>query len=516
MSASNVQLADEFEIATSPTSADGAGTVIGAIDPQEYVDRLITARAMNRERVVVMIGIDKGDTTVKVSATLLELNNSGVPCSVLTDGYKSSGVKAVQLLSLAVADETYEVVDEMMSSIVLRQPLFLCLDHKTKLTVTGISGGSPIHQCDVCYWDKRSGDDEKHPKWNDEERTFAKNREYHDACVADGSHKKHAQQFMNCARPPIRFLGRYNGSIQDVVVLSGLHLTINILSRIAIHGSEKPNSSNAECRQIMSAWLTSDLYLKKHHGRDAWQGNQCIAMCSPRAIVKLRRRITNLPKSKASRLMGVTAAEQPVHKATLYANALEAFHFVRVATFGGELHDDAEECIERFRAAYMALRIDVTRTVHVVLRHLHPFCVRWHCGLMHFIEQTHESVHQEYRKQLQLQYRANPQHPDAPRLMLQALLIFNTLRTLASSVGAEPGGGEEKDGSDDGAGHAESGRSAGDGAAADDSKRNNTGGTNDDNGSSRDDASGVGDDKERRCAATDEYQSLPPHSQVIC
>ncbi len=507
VSASNLVLADAFEIATRSTHADSVGTVISVIDPQAYIDRLIAERGMDAARVVVMLGLDKGDNTVKASVTLLQRDDAGVPRSVPINGVKSSGVKAVQLLAIAVADETYGVVDELMSSLNLKQPVYLCLDHKTKLTVTGISGGSPIHQCDVCYWDKRSGDDEKHEKWNEDTRTFAQNRAYHDAWVAAGSRMKNAQDFMNCTKPPIRFLDKFDGPVEDVVVLSGLHLTINIVSRLAIHGSEKPKSSNEECRRVMSAWLTSDLYLKKHHGRDAWQGNKCISMCAPRAIAKLRERIFTLKTSRAERLLGVVGDQRKLHKATLYADALEAFHLVREATFGDMLHDNAEQCIERFRAAYMALNIDVTRTVHVVLRHLLPFCRRWRCGLMHFIEQTHESVHQEFRRQLQLQYRANTEHPDAPHFLLQALLIFNALRTLSADVKTEASGYEDADGSGDGGHGADGGGSAGGRAADDDPEHNQRG------DASRDDAVDD-DDRRQHGSATDDRHRRTSQSQV--
>ena len=500
VSESNLQLAAAFEIVTTSTRTDADGTVIAVIDPQAYVDRLIRVRGMDPARVVVMMGIDKGDDTVKVSATLLQCDNDGIPRSVPIAGYKSSGVKAVQLLAIAVADETYDVVDELMSSLELKQRVFLCLDHKTKLTVTGVSGGSPSHQCDVCYWDRRSGDDEKHNRWNDEARTFNRNRQYHNAWVAAGSQKKNAQEYMNCTRPPIRFLDKYTGTIDDVVVLSGLHLTINIVSRLAIYGSEKQNSSNAECRQLMSTWLTADLHLKKHHGRDAWEGNKCITICSPLAIAKLRKRIGELKTSKAERLMGVVGDERVMHKATLYADALEAFHLVRKAAFGDMLCDNAAQCIDRFRAAYIALNIDVTRTVHVVLRHLLPFCTRWGCGLMHFIEQTHESVHQEFRRQLQLQYRANPQHPDAPRFLLQAVLIFNALRTLSADVKAEATVYDDANGSGDGGHGADDGGSAA-GAAGDDQKHQARG------DASRDDAAVDESGKQRGSPTDDQYRS---------
>ncbi len=169
--------------------------------------------------------------------------------------------------------------------------------------------------------------------------------------------------------------------------------------------------------------------------------------------------------------MGVVADERLMHKATLYADALEAFHFVREATFGDVVRDDAAQRIERFRAAYMALKIDVTRTVHVVLRHLLPFCRRWGCGLMHFVEQTHESVHREFRQQLQLQYRANVEHPDAPHFLLQAVPIFNGLRRLSARVHTEDTGYDNADDSGDCCHGADGGASAGGGPAADHSKR---------------------------------------------
>ncbi|MEE8289631.1 MAG: hypothetical protein V3R25_09480 [Nitrosomonadaceae bacterium] len=505
VSASNLQLADAFEIGTRSTRDDDVGTVIHAIDAQAYVDRLINDRGMNAARTVVMLGCDKGDNTVKVSATLLELDDTGVPCSVPIAGFKSSGVQAIQILAIAVADETYDVVDELMSSVQLKQRTFLCLDHKTKLTMTGISGGSPIHQCDVCYWDKRSGDDEKHEQWNDVPRTFADNRAYHNAWVAAGSQKKRAQEFMNCTKMPIHIFDNIDGPIADIVVLSGLHLTINIVSRLAIHGSEKLKSSNAECREVMSAWLTADLYVKKHHGRDAWEGNKCITMCSPRAIEKLRTRITDQPHSIAERMMGVVADERRVHKASLYADALEAFHFVRTATFGDTVHDDAAQRIAAFRDAYLALNIDVSRTVHVVLRHLLPFCRRWRCGLLHFIEQTHESVHRAFRLQLALQYRANVGHPDAARFLLQALLIFNGLRRLNVR---EDSGYDDADGRGDGGDGTDGGGSASEDSGADDSKHDRI------DNASRDDTDDADDDRQAGGSGTNDRHCSTSQSQV--
>ena len=73
---------------------------------------------------------------------------------------------------------------------------------------------------------------------------------------------------------------------------------------------------------------------------------------------------------------------------TVFVLALRAFDAVRKSCFGQELEESFLMDIENFRQAYLALGINITPKVHILLDHVGDFCIRNQCGLGFFSEQA--------------------------------------------------------------------------------------------------------------------------------
>ena len=127
------------------------------------------------------------------------------------------------------------------------------------------------------------------------------------------------------------------------------------------------------------------------------------------------------------------------HPVERYALLLEQYRHVTDACFGEKLHSDAASRIAAFRATYLTLQrqlpgsakkiigLTVSRTLHYLFRHVLPFCEHYKCGLKPFIEETHESLHQDFNRVHSRRTRASSQHPAYGAMLFDALCTYNFL-----------------------------------------------------------------------------------------
>ncbi len=429
--ASNIAFEQYFEgvkLANAPT--------VWSTDSAAFLSEILRIRGGSVHNTMALLGLDKGDDTVKVSVTLVRLDDDGIPraTSIGIGGYKTTGVKNLLLLAATVASEDYDTVECLMNALPLPPGMRykVVVDHKMKSSVCGLSGGNPTHPCEICTYDRNKNDNYDEQKDGVVRRTFQQLRADNAAWRAAGSVSKNQRQYNNVIRPPMQFLP-HEGEVWDTITLSGLHLTINITSRIANHGMT--NGTRAATK-LMKQWLEDDLALKKFAQRDEWEGGKCVFIISPRSIAKLQARIDSDTRATSDRL--AASRTRDIHPAMKYLNALVAFRNVRTAAFGASVSDDAELRVAEFRAAYLKLGLSVSRTVHVVLRHLVPFCRRNRCGLGPFVEESHESLHRDFRLYHSRQYRSNTQHPEYIKYLLHAVLTYNSLHAGAENSRSEP------------------------------------------------------------------------------
>ncbi len=178
--AKNLQFSTLFEV-----GFEDKFPTVWCTDAQAFIDRIMLMRSMNPERSLVMLNIDKGDDTIKVSFTLLDTDENGIPQPkpVGRGGFLSSGVKNLLLLGVvAGGDENYDIVNRLMKMLPFSQPRKFVVDHKMKNSALGISMG--IHWCDVCNYDRNNGDDYDETKVD--LRTFEMCRQLNRDYVAAG------------------------------------------------------------------------------------------------------------------------------------------------------------------------------------------------------------------------------------------------------------------------------------------------------------------------------------------
>ena len=58
----------------------------------------------------------------------------------------------------------------------------------------------------------------------------------------------------------------------------------------------------------------------------------------------------------------------------IFVDALRKFNAVRKACFGDELLPSLRDDIEKFKAAYVLLEINVTTKAHIIFEHIADYC----------------------------------------------------------------------------------------------------------------------------------------------
>ncbi len=453
----NKRFADLFDVvhdAPSPT--------VVCNDGAKFLDRVALLRGVDLNNSTMIVGIDKGDNTVKVSATILTNDAGGVPrTSSIGDGnFATAGVKRLVVFGCSVADESYEVVEQLMRSVPTTKCRFaMALDHKTKSVVCGLQGGSSTHWCELCDYNHNDGDGKEVEHAT--ARTFQSlHRDAADYKAASDRHTSYtaaverwknsgvttnrpqrvkaprAKDYNNVHRPPMPFLPR-TGDVWDIIPPCALHLTINVVSRCT-SGGMSTDAEGGRVARVMTAYVVEHLHLKKFGPRDEWEGGKCL-----RIVAK---------KNTDALLVMIRAACAAGEASLLYDfyDMLQSFKKLHTACFGETFTEaPATAALKEFRDAYLAVFPTVSRTVHVLLRHVIPFCRSHRCGLNPYTEQAHESLHRVFRLQHHLSHRSNVEHPQFAEFLLSAVLRLNSLNCGAAASREDDAKADDDDTDDD-------------------------------------------------------------------
>ncbi len=460
-------------------------------DTAEFLRRICELRGTPLMNCTCIVGVDRGDETLKVSVTVVENNDNGVPRGrgVGYGNFMTSGVRRILVLAASVAAENYDSVMELLEVIegLDTSLIQFAVDHKMKSELCGVAGGGATHWCTLCEYDNRDNDDPMVGRAR--VRTFenlrSNNRRYREAMTAyeksiaaeaadeeeedaeeeeeeedDGSSssskkkkkkskkkqkkkktssmkKPQQRDFKNCINPPMACFPR-KGRVSSMIPPSALHLEINVVSRICNNGL-KDESEGGRVARVMKRYIFDKLHLKQFANREEWTGNNCETMTNPKNTAVLKEYVEEEVKSGGSdmtRLWNIL-------------DALESFEKLRVACFGKDLHDDAAEHLKAFRQNYLALEDRVSLTAHTLFRHVLPFCRKNGCGLQPYTEQSHESLHRLFRLEHSRKTRSSTEHPQYPDLLRDAILRFNSMNTGEKLKSDDDATAEDKHDSDE-------------------------------------------------------------------
>ncbi len=155
---SNKLHAELFEV-----NIDAPMPTVRCTDTAEFLQRVCELRKTPLENCTLMIGIDRGDETLKISVTILENDQNGVPRGKSVDHgeFLTSGVRRILVLAAAAVEEHYDTVAELMKVLdgVDCYQMRFAVDHKMKSTCCGVAGGRATHWCTLCEYDNRDNDD---------------------------------------------------------------------------------------------------------------------------------------------------------------------------------------------------------------------------------------------------------------------------------------------------------------------------------------------------------------------
>jgi len=280
----------------------------------------------------------------------------------------------------------------------------------------GIGTHASRHPCCLCEWDVRDGD-------NDDlqctERTFASIRSHYMAWVADGAKKQRRKNFYNCEHEPQSWLPD-RGRVIKTCPPSPLHLLIGIVALIVRTARKKGGA----CESFFDLWIRDTLYLKPtgQHSKDTeYVGNDSRKICSS-GIAKARVLFESLRSNCTTR--SVTPLRHPAEQ---FVDCLELFGKIVTACFGVDLCDDIDDLLVEYRCLHLALGINVTPKVHVLFRHVVPFCKENKFGLGVFNEQAAESLHYDFDIELKRACRKNPDNRFFLPMLKRSVVRYNAL-----------------------------------------------------------------------------------------
>ena len=149
--------AELFEV-----DVNAAVPTVRCTDTAEFLRRVCELRETPLDNCTLIVGVDRGDDTLKLSVTVVENNEEGVPVgSSVGDGeFLTSGVRRILVLAAAATEENYESVSELLEVLqgVDCSIMKFAVDHKMKAELCGIAGGAATHWCDLCEYDNADND----------------------------------------------------------------------------------------------------------------------------------------------------------------------------------------------------------------------------------------------------------------------------------------------------------------------------------------------------------------------
>ncbi len=76
----------------------------------------------------------------------------------------------------------------------------------------------------------------------------------------------------------------------------------------------------------------------------------------------------------------------------------------------------------------MGLMVSRTAHIHVLLRHVVPFCKEFKSGLSPYMEQAHESLHHDFKQVFDRVRRSNIANPTYGSKLLETVNTYNMLQ----------------------------------------------------------------------------------------
>ena len=372
-------------------------------DTEAFISYIIGERDLDPEKAIVRVGLDGGQGSFKVVASIFETGplQKDSPGELLTGANK--------LLVFALSEgmaENYHDIRIVVEKLGLADlPCVFASDLKVINALLGISSHSGKHGCAYC--------DGEMSLEGGELRTFANLAMWHQRLKEDAERsnnpaafiKKNQKYYKNVVNPCLLKADDPDTTILSTVPLPELHLLMGLVNwALELLYKFVPKE------ELVKRMRTKSISVHGYHG-GGLDGNN-----SSNFLANLDWIFDPMPENL-----------QPVH------TMLTRFKKVVESCFSMDLAESFRQDIDLFNESvfdliqYCAATLDTTLKptwkVHILVVHLKPFLEEKMVGLGVFCEQTGEAAH-AVMKPTEKRFKTRIDHPDHGNNMMRAATDF--------------------------------------------------------------------------------------------
>ncbi len=408
---------------TATQLGDNENTTVVFVNEVDSMCRDICAASKLDPVDVVLIrgSVDGGGAVVKLSFCFI--SKSEVPAASSSTVFSGRGVRKTYLfVAVTGIEESYDVLRKMLACIDMDKlaaffanaKLIWANDTKMNWIFAGMSHGGK-RPCTACLWKPSD-------RWNDAlpRRTFGGN--IHDAASfveatkgkSDSFRKRMVKEFNNCVTVPV-LQCEPETMIETVLTVNPLHMKLRCTNKTIKHMNEV-------------APATTTVYLKKlgvhkegYHGE--FEGRPCSKIVSGyvllasvvrdecKNVLQQQVQVTRLG-NKRRRVSSRNCEQQleqlvQAHPATPYVDLYKAHDGIMRCCYGSDLNKEYEHCFLDYKRAVDKIRCSMSVSMHMLADHTPLFCAALNSGTVDYSEETHESLHDEF-KQFKTQWKVPP------------------------------------------------------------------------------------------------------------
>ena len=362
-------------------------------DPAAFVDHIVKERGLDKDQVIVRVGLDGGQGSFKVMVSIFETGYDPEISFSKSEGPGSRLTGSQRMLVMALADDLPESYENMriIVEVLKLNELKCCLASDLKLinALLGISSHSGKFSCCYCTGEMKLECGEL--------RTFGSLAKRNAEFASKGSKMKDMQKYKNVIHPSL-LRGEPGSTVLSAVPPPELHLMMGAV-----------NWGLVELYEVMDENLLKEKMRTKGVSIRGYHGGGLDGVNSNLFL-----------KHLDYLLEGAPSEAQPIKK------MLSSLLKVMKSCFSADLYPSYKEDISRFREAAVAMItsakqvrgkvLKATWKVHILACHVEPFLEEKQVGLGVFCEQTTEAAHCAMKPTLQRFKRKADHLLHGPRL----------------------------------------------------------------------------------------------------
>lgn len=378
-------------------------------DADELVDRIVRKRNLDRDNLLIRVGIDGGGGFLKIGLSVFELEEDEVTTtsfrcklsSGLTCKLKNSGVKRSFILALVPdVQENYRNVKLLWIKTglnTMRHTFSIACDLKLCNMLLGLMPHGSKHPCSWCTAEK------EHLGAAGLPRTMSSLNDQFWKYFDSGRDKRNAKKFSNVIHPSIVRVSEPSTPVIQIIPPPELHLLSGPTASL-YSGLEKE-------------WNRADLWLRSCNvERQAMHG------------------LSFTGNSARSLLRNVDSLEAMCPKEPGVMQFVTAFRCLQnnevvSSCYGSFLHSDFETKIQKFQEAFEKLPLNITPKIHAIFYHVPEFCALSGRGLGQYSEQVIESLHHSF-EDVWKNFKIIESHPQYSNRILRAVCVYNSRHFL--------------------------------------------------------------------------------------